>query len=110
RVLLADDNEILRSLAATHLRRAGYDVLTAADGHEATELFRREQARLDLVVLDARLAGLSGAEAIAVMRRVRPDVKVLFVGEEGEGPADALDKPYREGNLVEAVRALLGDA
>lgn len=110
RVLLADDNEILRSLAATYLRRAGYDVLAAGDGREALELFRREQARLDLVVLDARMPGLSGAEVLAQMRQVRPDVPALLVGEASEGPAGALDKPYRERDLLEAVRSLLGEA
>jgi two-component system, cell cycle sensor histidine kinase and response regulator CckA len=109
RVLLADDNEILRALAATYLRQAGFEVLPAGDGREAVELFRREHPRIDLVILDEMTSGLSGADALAQMRQVRPDARGLLIGGQGGAAAGSLEKPYRERDLLQVVRSLLAD-
>jgi CheY-like chemotaxis protein len=80
RVILCVDDEV----AALALRRlvlssAGYEVLTAADGAAALELFRSFQ--IDLVITDYWLPGLTGAELAAEMKRLKPAIPVaLFSG------------------------------
>jgi signal transduction histidine kinase/CheY-like chemotaxis protein len=112
-VLLADDNDMLRSLAATFLRRHGFQVLPAEDGRQALDLFRRENAQIDLVLLDLTIPRLSGLETLAQLRRVSPGVRVLLAGghadpaELPEGVLGFVAKPYTERDLVQAVRAAL---
>src|SRR3954467_7282256 len=65
-VLVCDDEAVLRALVRAALGPVGYDVLEAADGHEALELVRRQ--RPDLVVLDMMMPGWSGLEVLAEMR------------------------------------------
>ena len=57
-VLVADDNEMLRKLLATLLRQNGFQVLLAEDGREAVEVFRREQGRIALAILDGQRNGV----------------------------------------------------
>jgi len=57
-VLVADDEEDIRSLVALRLRRAGYDVVTAADGEEALRLAR--QTKPDLLILDVSMPVMDG--------------------------------------------------
>jgi two-component system cell cycle sensor histidine kinase/response regulator CckA len=110
-VLLADDNDVLRALAAAYLRQGGYEVLQAADGREAVELFEREQGRVDLVILARALTHQPGAEALRRMRSVKPSVRGLLAGDaqagEASDEAGVVARPYREGDLLEAVRRAL---
>jgi CheY-like chemotaxis protein len=114
-VLLAEDDDILRALAATYLRQAGFGVLLAGDGQEAVELFQREQEHVDLVVLDQSMPRLTGSEALRQMRRLKPSVRAVFV--TGSSATDVPDvgealgvvvKPYRERDLVQAVNQAVG--
>ena len=59
-VLVVEDDPTLLSTLAYNLSREGYRVLTAADGETGLALARREVSRLDLVVLDVMLPGISG--------------------------------------------------
>ena len=115
-VLLADDNELLRSLGATILRHHGYRVLLAEDGQEAVEAYEREGGRIELVVLDMTMPRLSGREALQRLRKINPRVRVLFAsGYSAEQLSEAdhahiqgfIAKPYRERDLVQAVQAAL---
>jgi two-component system cell cycle sensor histidine kinase/response regulator CckA len=110
-VLLADDNDVLRALAAAYLRQGGYEVLQAADGRQAVELFEREQGRVDLVILARALTHQPGAEALRRMRAVKPSVRGLLAGDPQAGEtsdeAGVVARPYREGDLLEAVRRAL---
>jgi PAS domain S-box-containing protein len=114
-VLLAEDDDTLRVLAATYLRQAGFGVLLAGDGQEAVELFQREQEHIDLVILDQLMPRLTGSNALRQMRRLKPSVRALFVtGSSAEavpGVGEAVGvviKPYRERDLVQAVKQALG--
>ena len=68
-VLVADDEEHIRSLIAGHLRRAGHQVLEAADGEQALQAVRAEQPP-SLVLLDIRMPRLDG---LGVLRALRDD-------------------------------------
>ena len=68
RVLVADDDRLLRTAAVTTLRRGGFEVLAAADGEEAVALARAE--RPDLILLDLVMPRVDG---FAALRRIKDD-------------------------------------
>jgi CheY-like chemotaxis protein len=115
-VLLADDEGALRNLARAILQRMGYQVLLAADGREAIEVYQRERRRIGAVVLDVTMPRLSGRDALKELRRLDPGLRVLFVSgypleHLTEAERQQIDgfvaKPYQPEDLAAAVRAAL---
>src|SRR5262249_45910964 len=94
-------------------RRCGLDVVAAADGREALEIFARRAAEIDVVVLDRTLPGTAGEEIFAAMQRIRPGVRaVLMSGYAQEsavspGLARFLRKPFTHEERAEEVRLAL---
>jgi PAS domain S-box-containing protein len=116
RILLADDNDMVRALGSTLLRQHGFRVLLAVDGQEAVEVFERERGRIDLVLLDLTMPRLSGREALIRIRRMDASVPVVVSsGYSAERLTEAeqaqvhgfLGKPFRERDLIQAVQAAL---
>ena len=68
-VLLAEDEDGIRSMVANTLRRQGYDVLVARDGHEALQMWAAHKDSIDLLVLDVRMPYVEGTE---VLRQIEP--------------------------------------
>jgi two-component system, OmpR family, response regulator len=111
RILVADDDDLLRRFLLTGLRAAGFDVVAAADGSEALGLFR-EQGPFDVLLLDEEMPKLSGR---AVLQRLRTEQEtlpaVLFSGNlwltEAEqyalGVSALVRKPCGLAELVEAL-------
>lgn len=116
-VLVAEDDAQVRGLASRALANAGYRVLVARDGGEAVRLFEDHREAVDLCVLDLVMPKVSGRAAWLEIRRLRPDVPVLFasgysedsVFEDGapEG-AELIAKPYQPAELLARVRTILG--
>ncbi|HPF70376.1 MAG TPA: PAS domain S-box protein [Candidatus Krumholzibacteria bacterium] len=116
-VLVAEDDSGARRLATRVLELGGYMVLTAADGHEAVELFCAHADEVALVVLDVVMPGLGGLAVRDRVRDLRPALPVLFVtgryGPDGGDPGDLgpgvalLPKPYAPVSLIHTVRACL---
>lgn len=116
-VLLVDDEESIRSIGSDMLRELGFEVITAADGSEAIELFRTQQNQIVLVVLDLTMPRMSGEDAFRELRRICPSVKVIIssgyneqeVSQKfvGKGLAGFIQKPYRLSTLMEVVKSIL---
>jgi len=77
RILIADDQDILRDSLATTLARQGYEVVAAADGQAALD--RLQQERFDLLISDLKMPRLSGLDLLAAARRLRPDMPVVLM-------------------------------
>jgi DNA-binding response OmpR family regulator len=119
-VLCADDDEDILSLVSLRLRRAGFEVATAADGDEALEIARAQ--RPVLAVLDVMMPKRTGYEVLAELRgdETLRAMKVILLSarvQEGDvargmdAGADAyLAKPFKAQELVSAVQALLAGA
>jgi len=117
RVLVVDDESALRDLARISLENAGLEVLSAEDGWEALEVFRRSRGAIDVVILDLSMPRLGGIETLAELRRLDEDARVILVsgfspeeamGHVGEDrPTDFLQKPYAAGELLSKIRELL---
>jgi PAS domain S-box-containing protein len=118
RVLLADDEDLVREVLAEHLEDAGYSVLAAPNGTEALALLAAGEA-VDILVTDLAMPGLDGLAVIRAAQERRPGLPaVLLTGYAGDGAALAvggavtgrfslLRKPVSGDHLVDRVRALL---
>jgi DNA-binding response OmpR family regulator len=117
-VLCADDDEDILSLVSLRLRRAGFEVETAADGDEAVTIARAR--RPALAVLDVMMPKRTGYEVLAELRadETLREMKVILLSarvQEGDvargmdAGADAyLAKPFKAQDLVSTVQELLG--
>jgi PAS domain S-box-containing protein len=115
-VLLVDDEEMIRIIASSVLARYGYQVLLAADGEEALDVYQRAGNTIDLVILDLTMPKLSGHDTFRRLLQFDPKARVLFASgfseetlnaEEQEVALGFLSKPYRPEELAHAVRAAL---
>jgi len=117
RILVVDDEPSIRDLAAAILGLAGYEVLSAETGEKACALLRSEGRSITLALLDIEMPGMGGKRTFRRMRKIRPELPVVVStghGIEGQateilemGAAGYLGKPYRRGDLLEAVRSAL---
>src|SRR5262245_22595641 len=118
RVLLVEDEDVVRSFAARALARQGYEVLEAATGIEALEVMERERGRIDIVVSDVIMPEMDGPSMLKELRKTRPDLKIIFVSgypddafkkslDENEEYA-FLPKPFTLPQLAAKVKEQLG--
>ena len=118
KVLVVDDDEAARELAAEALRRAGFVPICVAERDDALSWLREEAAGVRAVVLDWTPTAGAG-EVLAALRGARPDVPVVIVsGHRSEVAASALGrrggdaflhKPYLPAELARRVREALGN-
>ena len=116
-ILLVDDEEYIRELGVELLSDVGYEVLTANDGEGALELYRKEQQRIDLVILDLVIPGMGGKKCYEEILKVNPQAKILIVsGYSANGPGkEAMEagakgfvgKPFDVSHMLKAVRKIL---
>jgi len=114
-ILLVEDEAPLRRLILQSLRKAGHEVIEAVRGEEAL-LKAQSGARLDLVLTDVVMPGMSGPEMVARLRRMRPEIAVLYMsGYDRElirqTPLDDasgfLPKPFTPKTLLNRVAEVL---
>jgi len=118
-ILVAEDYTGLREVVEATLASQGYRVILASDGPEAVRLFQEKANEIQLAVLDVVMPGLSGPDAYAQMRAIKPDLPVIFTtGHSAElvslnsridDGAVFLQKPYTPGALSQTVRSTLDD-
>ena len=116
RILVIDDEEGVRHVAARMVKNLGFDVLVATTGREGLELFREQGEAITAVMLDLTMPGLSGEVVFRELRRLRPDARVLLMsGFSEENATDRLcgaaasafiQKPFKLEDLREKLRAL----
>jgi two-component system cell cycle sensor histidine kinase/response regulator CckA len=118
RVLLVEDEDIVRSFAVRALRRQGYDVLEASTGVEALEVMAKNEGRVDIVVSDVVMPEMDGPTLLKELRKRNPDLKIIFVsGYPHEAFETSLDKdehfaflpkPFSLPQLAAKVKEQLG--
>jgi PAS domain S-box-containing protein len=119
-ILLAEDDEAVRAIARETLERAGYRVLSAADGSAALSLASAHDGTIDLLLTDVIMPGMNGRELAATLSRRRPGIRVLFAsgytdnvleGQDALAPGvTLLDKPFTPADLAAKVREMLAAA
>jgi two-component system cell cycle sensor histidine kinase/response regulator CckA len=78
-ILVVDDEDKVRDVAARMLRRQGYHVLEACDGEAALSVSADHPGTIDLVCSDAVMPGMTGVQAVSSLRRDRPTLKAVFM-------------------------------
>ncbi|MBI1751566.1 MAG: response regulator [Acidobacteria bacterium] len=114
-ILLADDESGIRELTREFLESEGFAVVEAADGLAAQEAFLSDPQAWDLVILDLVMPRLGGAEVLARIEALRPDLPALMIsGYSADTRSDLLNgphraflsKPFRLQQLKESLSAL----
>jgi len=116
-VLLVEDETGIRELACEFLQRQGYKVLHGMDGNEALRIAEGHEELIHLLVTDMAMPNVGGKELADRLRKVRPQIKVLFMSgypdHEALGGAEVgvqnavLQKPFSLDTLAQKVRTLL---
>jgi PAS domain S-box-containing protein len=116
-MLIVEDENMLRSALSMMLRQAGVEVFEAADGSSAIEVLRVKGGKIDVMVLDMTLPGVSSSEVVAEAIKVRPDIRVMFTSAyRREAVAEAMDivqihdfieKPFRVADFMKKLRSIL---
>jgi two-component system cell cycle sensor histidine kinase/response regulator CckA len=116
-VLLVEDEDAVRSFAARALGQRGYQVLEAATGAEAIDVFKDHHGDVDLVVSDVVMPEMDGPTLLKQLRRDNPDLKIIFISGYAEDSFRRnlaededfmfLQKPFDLKELAAAVKAAL---
>ncbi len=116
-ILLVDDEPMITEIGSKILKVIGYDVLTAASGDEALDTYSANQDRIDLLILDMIMPGMSGGELFDKLKLLNPAVKVLLCsGYSIDGKAREIlnrgckgfiQKPFTVSGLSVKIRELL---
>ena len=115
--LIVDDEDLVRRLAKRTLTRAGFEVVEADRGEHALARHDEMDGRIECVVLDLTMPGMSGDEVFSELRRREPRLPVIITSGFSQDQLDqqyrdeatrCLGKPYAAVDLVEAVIAMVG--
>ena len=116
-ILLVDDEDVVIEVTGMLLEELGYRVITAGSGREAVEIYAKQHAEIDLVILDMIMPGLSSSDTFDQLKTINPSIRaILSSGYSLNGKAQEimkkgvsvfLQKPYRLNALAQAIRRTL---
>ena len=119
KILIVDDEELMREVASIMIEDHGGDVLTAVDGKNAVEVFESNKDSINCVIMDFSMPQLNGYEAIVEIRKISDTVPCIMVSGLAITPeVDTLvqagelifmSKPFHEETLIETINGLLGE-
>jgi CheY-like chemotaxis protein len=120
RILVIDDEDLIREVVKEMLETEGYVVSTAANGREGLELYRKELP--DLIITDIFMPEMEGLETIRELQRDAAEVKIVAISGGGEkgmlsflsyakrfGALRTLEKPFSREELLTTVRDLVAE-
>jgi PAS domain S-box-containing protein len=116
-ILLAEDDKIMRRLTKKILEEHGYKVLEAEDGQTALDAIGTDHTRVDLVLTDVVMGGMSGPELVLRLMDSHPKTRVVYMsGYTGELVANQglesgirlLEKPFTRASLLKVIDTALG--
>lgn len=112
-ILLAEDESSLRQMLGLILQAAGYRLVVAEDGRQAIQLAREHAGRIDLLLSDIEMPGLTGPDVAQELLRTRPNLKVMLMSgcSSALGVLEQgwrfLQKPFAPHLLLEEIRIAL---
>ncbi len=118
RVLVIDDEAIVRVSCQRVLEPAGYEVVLTSRGDEAIELLEKE--RFDLVLTDLKMPDMDGLEVLKVIKERWPDIQVVIITGYGtistavqaikKGAYEYIEKPFTPEDILDVVTKALSEA
>ena len=117
KVLVVEDNDSVREVAAAMIEEMGFEIITASDGHEGLKMID-DNRDIDLVLSDVIMAGgMNGPELAAKAIKLRPDLRILFMSGYAPGSVrqmqdlpdtiELVNKPFTRNDLTEKVKKAL---
>lgn len=116
RILVADDDPMVRMMVSHVLTRENWDVTAVEDGQEALQVCSQQETPFDLVILDIKMPGLNGYQTREVLQKKSPGIPCLFVSGFSDETVwrhivdqglPYLEKPFMPQQLVDAVKRVL---
>ena len=117
RLLVVDDEPMLRDILKNFLAQEGYEVVAAADGEEALNICSQPGAEIDAVILDMTLPGIDGVETFDRLKQIDDHLKVVIATDDPyrqsvhdlmrRGAVGMLSKPFRPQHLSEVIKQVL---
>jgi two-component system, cell cycle sensor histidine kinase and response regulator CckA len=116
-LLIVEDEDVLLQTITALLSAHGYNIISARDGFEAVEVFKKRKEEIDLIILDIGLPKLSGWDALKNMKSESDSVKVIISSgyldpklksdKLGEGVSEYILKPYEPTEILHSIRRVL---
>ncbi len=117
-VLMVEDEEQLRVLAGTMLKKIGFEVIEASNGREGLELFQKNSAKITLVITDMGMPIMDGYSLFLELKRLAPELPIIISSGFGDSVissrleskdiAGLISKPYKYDQLREVLKNALG--
>jgi two-component system cell cycle sensor histidine kinase/response regulator CckA len=111
-VLMVDDEDLMLTMGQTVLSTFGYEVLTANSGQKAVEVLTNGKKKIDLIITDLVMPGMSGRELVDQVRKISPEMRILctsgYVPPPGQTDESAyIQKPFTSQELLAKVKQVL---
>ncbi len=116
---MADDEDLVLEMGVNFLDRLGYTSLTAGNGYEAVEVYKKNRDVINLVIMDMIMPHMGGGQAYDNIKKVNPDVKVLLSSSYSlDGQAQEIldrgcdgfiQKPFSMEELSSKINEILTD-
>lgn len=117
KVLIVEDDEMFSQVMKQSLEAVGYTVLTASDGKEGLQIYKKQKNLIDIIISDVIMEHMNGIDMIRKIREISPDVAVLFItGQRINGnlqsdieklKANVLAKPFETSELLKYINQYL---
>lgn len=116
KVLVIDDNEEIRKVMKRILESYGHTVISASDGENGLELFRKAPTKFDLIITDQGMPRILGEEIIKEVKSIDPGIKTILMtgdvniisGAKATGADEMLPKPFGLKALEKIIQKFFG--
>jgi len=119
KIIIVDDEEVVATIAARHLRSDGHEVLVFGDSSAALDFFRESHQTISLVIIDLIMPKMDGQTLYHEMKTIKPDVRVIISSGYSvngiaqnllnDGVEHFIQKPFKRSDLLGAVQRVLGE-
>jgi two-component system cell cycle sensor histidine kinase/response regulator CckA len=120
RILLVEDEDVVRGLASSTLQFAGYSITEASNGLEAVKIFEARPGEFDMVVTDVVMPQMGGRELVQAITKLQPEMKVLYLSghiadeelqaEITKNGVPFLPKPFKPSELITRVFEVISES
>ncbi|MCX7983214.1 MAG: PAS domain S-box protein [Syntrophales bacterium] len=117
KILIVDDEQIIRDVSRALLEGLGYQVIVAKNGEEAVSIYKEKAGEIDLVILDMIMPGMGGSAVFELLKQINPEVKVILSSGYSlngmakdimdQGAKGFLQKPFRLDDLSQKIKEVL---
>ena len=119
KMLLVEDEEMVRNVCTSMMENLGIDVIQAPDGKSAVRIYRENPSDISCALVDYRMPGMDGVETFKQLLRIDSDIRIIlssgftedaqFRELRNQGLAGFLHKPYEFNNLRDTLARILGE-